>query len=162
MKARPYFERCRLGLFKPRWICWVLLTGDAAIVAGTSASRICAPAHSEQSLEQFEFLAVAIFAATAKAESGRPSGLFTDNCCREPRRNFNTSTPAGAAKCRIAGLQRCWASCFPFVIEASHMPRCVAIHSLSVADSICESQNRTNTTGLNQGANPLHRHKTLA
>jgi hypothetical protein len=105
---------------------------------------------------QFKFLAVAIFAAIAKAESGRTSGLPTDNSCREPRRNFNTSTPAGAAKCRIAGLQRRWASCFPFVIEASHIPRCVAIHSQSAGDSICESLNRTSTTGLNQGANPSH------
>ena len=30
----------------------MLLTGDVAIVAGTSASRICAPAHSERPFEQ--------------------------------------------------------------------------------------------------------------
>lgn len=140
----------------------MLLTGDASGVARTSASRICAPARSERSLEPFRFLAAAIFAAIDKAERRRPSGLSTAINWREPRRNFNTSTPAGAAKCRIVGRQRYWASCFPFAIRASHTLHFVAIHSQSVADSISESQNRTSTTGLNQGANPLQQHRTLA
>ena len=61
-----------------------------------------------------------------------------DISCRGPRRSFNISTPAGAARCRIAGLRRRWANCFPLVIEASHTQRCVAIHSPSADDSISE------------------------
>ena len=51
------------------------------------------------------------FAASAKAESERPSGLSTDNSCREPRRNFNTSTLIGAARCLIVEQRRYCKNC---------------------------------------------------
>ena len=68
-EGKAVLRKCSHGLFKPRWMCWVQLTGDAAIVAATSASRICATERSERSLGRSRFLAVAIFVASAKAES---------------------------------------------------------------------------------------------
>jgi hypothetical protein len=48
------------------------------------------------------------------------------------------------------------------LIGAYHTLPCVAMHSQWVTNSISGSLSRTSTTGLSQGANPLHRHETLA